>query len=62
MATLNKKEHVCSNCIELFNEKELYTAKKPGREYTTIYCKKCIDFLGITEFNPRNKRRSKKAK
>jgi len=57
-----KKEHVCSECLELFESKNIYSATKPGEHYSTFYCKSCLDLLKIENFKPYLKPRTKKAR
>jgi len=54
--TVKKKTtHICSECIGDFDAKNLFIAQVPNRDYTTVYCEKCLDILGITEFKPYHK-------
>lgn len=57
-----RKEHVCSECLELFDSKCIYYAQKPGQNYSTFYCTDCLNLLRIKEFKPYLKPRTKKAK
>lgn len=59
MATTKRStKHVCSECLNEFDAKDLSVAKRPNpddvpnREYNTIYCDKCIEKLKIEEFKP----------
>jgi len=54
--------HICSECIEDFAAKDLFVAQVPDRDYTTIYCAKCLKELGITVFHPYHKVAEKKVK
>jgi hypothetical protein len=54
--------HICSECIGDFDAKNLFVAQVPDRDYTTIYCEKCLNELGITEFRPYHKVSEKKPK
>lgn len=58
----HRKCHVCSECIGLFDPKFIYMATKPGQNYSTLYCKECIELLKIEVFQPYIKPRTKKAK
>ena len=55
--------HICSECIKEFSSKEIYSALKPNAilPHSTVYCKKCIDELGITEYTPYLKSRVAKS-
>ena len=55
-------KHICSGCINEFDPKEIFIGRFPGQEYTTDYCEKCIDKLGIMEVVPYYKPRIKSAK
>jgi uncharacterized CHY-type Zn-finger protein len=48
---------VCSGCIKDFDVKEIFIAQVPNREYTTVYCEKCLKKLGIKEYKPYKKPR-----
>lgn len=54
--------HVCSECIDDFNAKDLFVAQVPDRDYTTLYCKKCLDKLELTALRPYHKVAEKKIK
>lgn len=60
--TTKTSKHVCSNCLELFAPKDICSATKPGENYSTYYCTKCINDMGITEYVPYLKPRTKKVK
>ena len=47
--------HICSECINDFDAKELFVAQVPDRDYSTIYCEKCLKKLEITIFKPYHK-------
>jgi len=49
-----KDVHICTECVEEFTSKEVFTSLVPDREYYTIYCKKCMISLGITKCRPYN--------
>ena len=53
-------KHICSNCIQEFDPKDIFTARVPNREYSTDYCGECLTELGIKEFEPYLKPRVKK--
>lgn len=55
-------KHVCSECIEFFDAKDLFIAQVPNRDYSTIYCGKCLKLLEITNFRPYHKVAEKKTK
>lgn len=50
--TKNVDEHICSECINSFKGKDIFTAQVPNRKYYTNYCAKCIKKLKITDFEP----------
>ena len=58
MAIKKLTKHVCSECLNEFDAKELFIAHVPNpedvpnRDYNTIYCTKCIEKLKIEEFKP----------
>ena len=55
--------HICSECIKEFASKDIYSALKPDAllSHYTVYCKKCIDDLGIKEYTPYLKSRVSKS-
>lgn len=53
---------ICSECIEEFDPKNLFIAQVPDREYSTVYCEKCLKELKIKEFKPYRKPRKPRAK
>lgn len=55
--------HICSECIKEFASKDIYSALKPDAllPHYTVYCKKCIDDLGIKEYTPYLKSRVSKS-
>lgn len=57
---VTSNKHICSNCIEEFDPKNIFTAQVPDRDYSTDYCEKCLKELGIKEFEPYLKPRVKK--
>lgn len=60
MTKKTSDKHICSECIEDFDAKDIYTAKVPEREYYTAYCIKCLKKLKITEYKPYLKERKGK--
>ena len=55
MAKKETTKHICSECINEFDGKDLFHALKKaviGDDYYTIYCSKCIKKLEYTEFTP----------
>jgi len=42
--------HVCSECLNDFNSKEVFLALASTGDHKTIYCKKCLDKLKIKEY------------
>ena len=54
--------HVCSGCIKDIDLKSLFVAQVPNRDYSTVYCEKCLKELGITVFHTYYKVKEKKEK
>ncbi len=54
---VKKEKLICSHCIEEFDVTNIFIAQVPNREYSTVYCEKCLKELGIKEFNPYKKPR-----
>jgi len=52
MAKKKTNTLICSECIGEFKTKEMFCATVPNREYSTVYCEKCLKELGIKEFKP----------
>jgi len=53
-----KKLHICSNCFDEFESKDIFVATK--NQYSTIYCADCLKSLGIENFFPYLKSKKKK--
>jgi hypothetical protein len=54
--------HICSGCIVEFDKKELFIGEVPEREYSTFYCKPCLEKFKVTVFRPCVKERVAKVK
>ena len=59
---VKSNKHICSECIEDFDAKDLFVARVIDREYTTLYCDKCLKELGLTAIRPYHKVSEKKTK
>jgi hypothetical protein len=59
--TKRQLTHICTECLEEFSAKNIYIASFKNGDFSTMYCKKCIDELKIKEFIPYNKPRKKKS-
>lgn len=57
---MSKTKKVCSGCIKDFDNKDIYSAMVPNREYSTFYCHNCLIDLNIEEYTPFLKKRKKK--
>jgi hypothetical protein len=42
--------HVCSECLDDFNSKQIFFALAPTGDHRTLYCIKCINELKIKEY------------
>ena len=62
MAKTKTTTHVCSECIKDIDLKSLFVAQVPNRDYSTVYCEKCLKTLNITEFRPYYKVKEKVVK
>lgn len=53
--------HVCTECLQEFSGKDMRFAKIVKGDFITLYCKNCIEKLGITDFKTYIKPRKKKS-
>ena len=42
--------HVCSDCLNDFNSKEIFLTLAPTEDHRILYCKKCLDKLEIKKY------------
>jgi hypothetical protein len=57
---INKKIHICTECLNEFDAKDIHIAMIQNGNFLTLYCTNCIKELKITDSKPyKNPRKQK---
>jgi hypothetical protein len=54
-------KHICTECLQDFDAKDIHIALIPERDFSTVYCTDCIKKLKIKDSKPFKNPRKKKS-